>query len=119
MPTATEIADAIATLVDADVATHGLREYYERNNVDIESDDLAKFVVSLKKPTVDMSLRRAHLKFPRVIQDHAKSGQLVADHFLPRGFQSFAYYSHTDNWSYEGRGMGFEKALRTAGRICT
>jgi LacI family transcriptional regulator len=82
-------------------------------------DDLAKFVVSLKKPTVDMSLRRAHLKFPRVIQDHAKSGQLVADHFLPRGFQSFAYYSHTDNWSYEGRGMGFEKALRTAGRICT
>ncbi len=56
MPTATEIADAIATLVDADVATHGLREYYERNNVDIESDDLAKFVA------LDFTTAIAHLR---------------------------------------------------------
>jgi LacI family transcriptional regulator len=83
------------------------------------SDELAKFVVSLKKPTVDMSMRRTHLKFPRVVQDHARTGQLVAEHFLPRGFQTFACYSHNDNWSYEGRGKGLEDALRKAGRTCT
>lgn len=82
-------------------------------------DELADFVVSLKRPTVDMSLRRAHLKFPRVIQDHAKTGQMVADHFLSRGFRSFVYYSHTANWSNEGRGRGFEHALRTGGHVCT
>ena len=39
--------------------------------------------------------------------------------YLPRGFQTFACYSHNDNWSYEGRGQGFEAALRKSGRTCT
>src|SRR6187401_3085669 len=45
-------------------------------------DDLAQFVASVKKPTVDFSLRRAHLPFARVVQDHGKVGQLAAGHFL-------------------------------------
>src|SRR6187401_3493617 len=43
-------------------------------------DDLAHFVASVKKPTVDFSLRRPHLPFARVVQDHAKVGQLAAEH---------------------------------------
>jgi LacI family transcriptional regulator len=35
-------------------------------------DDLAEFVESVNKPTVDFSLRRPHLRFPRVLQGFQK-----------------------------------------------
>jgi len=82
-------------------------------------DDLAEFVQSTRKPTVDFSLRRPQLKFPRVLEDHAHAAQLVADHFLSRGFGNFIFYSDADNWSYEERGKGFVNALKLAGHECT
>ncbi|HXF11192.1 MAG TPA: XylR family transcriptional regulator, partial [Desulfuromonadaceae bacterium] len=82
-------------------------------------DDLAEFVRAAKKPTVDFSFRRKHLKFARVLEDHAHTAQLVAEHFLSRGFHNFVFYSDTDNWSYEERGTGFIEALRRSGRECT
>ena len=81
-------------------------------------DDLAAFVLTAKRPTVDFSLRRPQLKFPRVLEDHAHAAQLVADHFLSRGFTNFMFYSDTNNWSYEERGQGFIRALAKAGRAC-
>jgi LacI family transcriptional regulator len=39
----------------------------------------------------------------------------VADHFLARGFKNFLFYSDTDNWSYEERGVGFLQAVKEAG----
>jgi LacI family transcriptional regulator len=82
-------------------------------------DDLAEFVVDAKKPTVDFSFRRKHLKFARVLEDHAHAAQLVAEHFLSRGFGHFMFYSDTDNWSYEERGESFVSALKRAGHTCT
>ena len=82
-------------------------------------DDLAEFVQSTRKPTVDFSLRRPQLKFPRVLEDHAHAAQLVADHFISRGFSNFMFYSDADNWSYEERGEAFVNALKAAGRDCT
>jgi LacI family transcriptional regulator len=82
-------------------------------------DDLAEFVESLKRPTVDFSLRRPHLPFARVLQDHDHAARLVAEHFLSRGFKRFLFYSDTDNWSYEERGHGFGAALQKAGHGCT
>src|SRR5579884_1173838 len=64
-------------------------------------DDLASFVVRAKKPTVDFSYRRPHLKFARVLEDHAHAAQLVAEQFLSRGFSHFAFYSDAENWSYK------------------
>lgn len=81
-------------------------------------DDLAEFVTSAKKPTVDFSFRRPYLKFPRVLEDHAHAAQLVAEHFLSRGFRNFMFYSDADNWSYEERGQGFIDALRAVGHTC-
>lgn len=81
-------------------------------------DDLAQFVVSVKKPTVDFSMRRPHLPFARVVQDHAKTGQLVATHFLERGLRHFCFYSDSENWSQVERGEGFVKALKSAGYPC-
>jgi LacI family transcriptional regulator len=81
-------------------------------------DDLAEFVSSAKKPTVDFSFRRPQLKFPRVLEDHALAAKLVADHFHSRGFANFMFYSDADNWSYEERGQGFAKALEQMGHAC-
>jgi LacI family transcriptional regulator len=81
-------------------------------------DELAEFVVRARKPTVDFSYRRPHLKFPRVLYDHARSAQLVAEHFLSRGFSQFIYYEDFDNWSFEERGQAFVEALRLAGKRC-
>ncbi len=82
-------------------------------------DDLVEFVESVRKPTVDFSLRRPQLPFARVLQDHEHAARLVAEHFLARGFKHFLFYSDTDNWSYEERGRGFVTALRQAGHECT
>lgn len=81
-------------------------------------DELAEFVERENKATVDFSFRRPHLHFPRVLEDHAHAAQLVADHFLSRGFANFAFYSDAANWSYDERGMGFIAALRKAGHCC-
>jgi LacI family transcriptional regulator len=82
-------------------------------------DDLAEFVVRANKPTVDFSFRRPNLKFARVLYDHTQSAQLVADHFLSRGFTNFVYYEDFDNWSFEERGKAFVEVLREAGHQCT
>jgi LacI family transcriptional regulator len=81
-------------------------------------DDLAEFVKDTAKPTVDLSFRRPHLNFARVLEDHAHAAQLVAEHFLSRGFRHFMFYSDEDNWSYLERGEGFVAALRRAGHDC-
>jgi LacI family transcriptional regulator len=81
-------------------------------------DELAEFVERQSKPTVDFSFRRPHLNFPRVLEDHAHAAQLVADHFLSRGVEHFAYYSDTANWSYDERGRGFASVLARAGHEC-
>ena len=78
-------------------------------------DELADFVVRAKKPTVDFSFRRPHLKFARVLEDHAHAAQLVADHFLSRGFSYFIFYSNSGNWAYQERGRAFMEALRRSG----
>ena len=81
-------------------------------------DDLADFVAQAKKPTVDFSFRRPHLKFPRVLLDHAADARLAADHFLSRGFEHFGYYSDQPNWSFEERGYAFVSYIQQAGHHC-
>ena len=81
-------------------------------------DDLAEFVQQAKKPTVDFSFFRPNLKYPRVLEDHAHAAELVAEHFLSRGFEHFIFYSEESNWAYEERGAGFVKALKRSGRSC-
>jgi len=78
-------------------------------------DELAEFVASAGKPTVDFSFRRPHLKFTRVLEDTAEAGRLVAGHFLSRGLQHFLYYSDGENWVYNERGTAFVEVLHSTG----
>lgn len=82
-------------------------------------DQLAKFVMDLKLPTVDFSCRRSELPLARVVVDDAVAAKLVADHFLVRGFKHFMYYSAQDNWAFESHGKAFADLLRLAGHPCT
>src|SRR6516164_6564941 len=59
-------------------------------------NELARFVVEAKLPTVDFSLRRQELPFPHIVVDSAASTRLAAEHFLVRGFKQFMYYSAQD-----------------------
>jgi len=77
-------------------------------------DDLAKFVWSVKKPIVDMSLRRPQFQCARVVEDNVHAGRLAARHLLDRRVESFAYYSDTDNWAYNERGDGFLEEIAAA-----
>lgn len=82
-------------------------------------DDLAEFVKSADLPTVDFSYRRPHMKYARVLEDHAHAANLAAEHFLTRGFTNFCFYSDANNWSYEERGHGFVRALHESGHNCS
>ncbi len=81
-------------------------------------DDLAEFVVRARKPTVDFSFRRPHLKFPRVLVDHEVCARLAAEHFLSRGLKNFAFYSDRENWAYEENGRAFVRTVSEAGHSC-
>jgi LacI family transcriptional regulator len=81
-------------------------------------DDLADFVRKADKPTVDFSLRRRDTPFAHVVQDHAKTGELVAEHFIERGMTRFCFFSDTENWSQVERGEAFAEALRRRGLAC-
>jgi LacI family transcriptional regulator len=82
------------------------------------TDELSEFIVSLKVPTVDFSLRRAHLPFTHVAQDHLECARIAADHLIRRGIRNFLFYSDSDNWTFEERGRGFERSLADRGLAC-
>jgi LacI family transcriptional regulator len=82
------------------------------------NDELAEFVVSEKRPTVDFSLRRMHLPFAHVALDHKAAAEMAAEHLLQRGFRNFLFYSASDNWTFEERGSGFIGVLRKHGHQC-
>ena len=85
----------------------------------LAGEDLVKFVVESKLPTVDFSRRHLELSFPRVLIDDNASVRLVAEHFLVRGFNRFMYYSAQENWAFEKHGEAFVEVLKQAGHECS
>lgn len=81
-------------------------------------ENLTRFVLEAKLPTVDFSFRRPELPFPRVLCDHPAAAKLVAEHFLVRGFKHFMYYSALENWAFEENGQAFVSILKQAGCDC-
>lgn len=81
-------------------------------------DDLARFVARARKPTVDFSFRRPHLRFPSVLVDHQAVANLAAEHLLSRGLTYFCFYSNADNWAFEENGRAFVEAVESAGHSC-
>lgn len=77
---------------------------------------LHKFLVHVQQPTVDLSdWYEGETQRPRVVQDNEQIGRLVAEHFLERGFQHFAFLRNHDLWHERQREAGFAARLREAG----
>ncbi|MBT3293837.1 MAG: substrate-binding domain-containing protein [Verrucomicrobia bacterium] len=56
--------------------------------------ELGRLIDDAKCPAVSLNDNFADFNIPRISQDDAIAGNMAAEHFLERGFNSFAFYSH-------------------------
>lgn len=77
--------------------------------------DLAKAIVRLRKPVVNVSGVLPNLKIPRVMADHEQTGRLAAQHFLDRGLRHFGFFGYTEHAFSKGREAGFRREVEQAG----
>jgi LacI family transcriptional regulator len=58
-----------------------------------QNPHLLAFLRRLRVPVVDLLIQRPDVALPRVAGDNEAIGRIAAEHFLDRGFRSFAWYS--------------------------
>lgn len=76
-------------------------------------------VLKLGKPVVNVSNAIGdELGLPRVGSDEDRIGRLAADHFLERGFQSFAFFGYGEITHSLQRGAAFRARLAERGYEC-
>jgi LacI family transcriptional regulator len=68
-------------------------------------------------PLIDLNDSPVFPDVPKIRPDNRAVGHLGAEHFLERGFKSFAFCGFTDLWARE-RAAGFREALGLAGKSC-
>ena len=81
-------------------------------------DDLAQFIMSLKLPTVEISMVRFDLGLPCVEGDGEMIGRLAAEHFLERGFRNFVWAPLLDDIVNAERSRGFAQRLEKENLTC-
>jgi LacI family transcriptional regulator len=75
-------------------------------------DDLAEFVAHARKPTVDFSLRRPQLLFPRVLVDHVGAAKLAVEHFLALELPLHPSHGESGRAMPAGPGAGLSRFLQ-------
>ena len=86
--------------------------------VRIETDTIAKAVLKLNVPIIDVSAARHVPDIPWVETDDGAIARLAAEHFLERGFEHLAYCGEPEfNWSNWREDM-FSKCVSDASRSC-
>jgi LacI family transcriptional regulator len=84
-----------------------------------DSADVVAEAVATHKPCVNIANHLAGQKrAPVVGTDDAAIGTAVAEHFLERGFRSFAFYSNLRLHYFDPRQQAFVKAITDAGFTC-
>jgi len=75
------------------------------------SPDVAKLVVDIGVPTVDLNEEVIGLGLPLIYNDHREIGKMAASHLLDRGFKHFGFIGYRNiDWS-DRRQEGFQTAL--------
>lgn len=84
-----------------------------------ERRDISRLIRHSNCPTVALTLNEPRHKLPRVDVDNLALGKCAAEHFLDRGFTTFAFYSR--GWQHvdELRFTGFAQAVSAAGYRAT
>ncbi len=86
----------------------------------IGSSRMAEEIAALRLPTINVSnIIVPKNYFPRVSTDLTVSAQLAVEHFLDRGFRSFAYFSLVGLSYDSAQREAFTSALRDAGHACS
>jgi len=76
---------------------------------------VARAVLRLRRPLVDIACTLPKLRVPTVDVDHAEVGRMAAEHFLERGFVHFGFFgSHKGRYS-AARETSFRRRLAEAG----
>ena len=81
----------------------------------VSGAETARFVRSLKLPSVDSSHAHPGLRLPRVNDDDLAVGAMAADFFLSRGYRNLAFCSPGLNPVARDRMTGFTKAAAARG----
>jgi DNA-binding LacI/PurR family transcriptional regulator len=78
------------------------------------------FIRRRRVPVVDLCQALPEIRLPRVLLDNEGLGAAVADHYLERGFRSFAFCrpAYVDDWCDAERLRGFRGALQNRGFDC-
>lgn len=79
------------------------------------SPAIAERLRGLDAPVVNLSMRLAETGLPTVAPDNHAVGRIAAEHFLERGFRTFAYLEFSDAWFSGERHAGFRERLAEAG----
>lgn len=80
--------------------------------------EIARQVVRLRVPTVDLNEQVLGLGLPLIFNDHRKIGLLAAEHLLERGFTHFGYLGHPGVFWSDERREGFAAHVQSAGYAC-
>jgi LacI family transcriptional regulator len=81
----------------------------------LESPTLIRQVQALRRPTVDLFALHPLAGIPRLGPDHRAVARLVADYFLSRGYEHFAYCGFRGVWYCELRCKHFVEYLGERG----
>ena len=81
----------------------------------IESPWLRHLVRNAKVPVVDLGMDYPQDRYPRVLADNFRIGQVGAEHLLARGFTDLLFYSHSfDTYATRRRLAGFQQTVTDA-----
>ncbi len=75
-------------------------------------------VIGLGLPAVNVGIHDYAAALPAIGNDDQRIGALAADHFLARGFTSFAYFASRQSPTASRRGEGFTVALAAMAHPC-
>jgi LacI family transcriptional regulator len=81
-----------------------------------DSKQMVEFVTKAHVSTVDLSLAKKDIEYPRVTADHLCIGKAAAEHFCIFGHSNFAWFSNKKSTSAELRLQGFEDELLKQGK---
>jgi LacI family transcriptional regulator len=81
--------------------------------------EVARQVLKLRKPVVDIACTLTDLKVPTVDVDHVAVGRLAAEYFLQRGFSHFGFFGSESSRYSKMREESFCQTLAAAGHECS
>ncbi len=78
-------------------------------------EQVARAVLRLRRPVVDIACTLPKLKIPTVDVDHTAVGRMAAEHFLDRGFRRFGFFGSSRARYAIAREASFRQRLAEAG----